>query len=148
MKALRAATMFAMLIPALASAQGALTPDAAFRTHAAAYAAAMNKHDAAALAALYTPDADVVVNDGPRVIGRAAITADAQKMFDTWPAARKFSLMVVTSRMLTPDIAIVETAATFSEGPVKTDRGTWVAVRKDGKWLIAALRVFPAVATK
>lgn len=148
MKVLRAATMLAMLIPALAPAQGSLAPDAAIRAQTAAYAAAINKRDAAAVGALFTADGDVTVLDGPRTMGRGAITESTKKDLATWPAARKIGLMVTTVRTLTPDVVIVETTATFTEGPIQTNRGTSVMVRQDGKWLISALRVYPAVATK
>jgi len=46
--------------------------------------------------------------------------------------------------MLSPDVAIVETVATFSEGPMQSNRGTLVMVRQGEKWLGAALRVYPA----
>lgn len=137
-----------MLLPALLPAQGSLTPDAAIRSQTAAYAAAINKRDAAAVAALFSPDGDLTVMDGPRSAGRAAISEATKKELAAWPATRKIGLMVTTVRTLTPDIAIVESTATFTEGPVQTNRGTSVMVRKDGKWLIAALRVYPAVAAK
>jgi len=64
--------------------------------------------------------------------------------FATWPATRRFTLAVTGTRFLGQDVAIVETNAQFSEGPVRSTRGTWVCVRQDGKWLITALRVYPA----
>ncbi|MGH9886581.1 MAG: SgcJ/EcaC family oxidoreductase [bacterium] len=131
--------------PMLALAQSP-TPEAAIREHTAAYAAAMNKHDATAVAALFAPDGDQVIGDGSRIAGRAAIRDAAQKELSTWPAARRITLAVTAVRVLTPDIAIAETSATFSEGPVKTNRGTSVMVRQNGKWQIAALRVYPAAA--
>jgi hypothetical protein len=51
-------------------------------------------------------------------------------------------------RMLTPDIAIVETSATFSEGSVRSNRGTHIVVRRDGKWFTTALRVYPSALTR
>ena len=47
-------------------------------------------------------------------------------------------------RPLTPESAIVDTVARFNEGAVRDNRGTSVFVRRDGKWLVSALRVFPA----
>jgi uncharacterized protein (TIGR02246 family) len=75
--------------------------------------------------------------------GRAAIRDAAQEQLATWPATRQFTLVVTGVRMLTPNVAIVETTATFSEGSPQSNRGTLVMVRQRGKWLIAALRVYP-----
>jgi len=119
---------------------------AAFRDHAKAYENAINKRDAAAVAALFTENADQILVDGPRLQGRNAIRDAADKELKTWPKGRQFKLQVTGSRMLTPDIGVVETTATFSEGPVRSNRGTAVFVREGGKWLISSLRVFPSVA--
>ena len=118
----------------------------AFREHAKAYESAMNKRDATAVGALYTQNADLVIGDGPRLRGRDAIRDATDKELQTWPKGRQFKLQVTGSRMLTPDIGVVETTATFSEGPVRSNRGTAIIVRENGKWLISSLRVYPAVA--
>jgi uncharacterized protein (TIGR02246 family) len=125
-------------------AQRALAPESAFREHAAAYAAAINKRDAAAVAALFTPDGDQIFVDGPRVVGRDAIRDATQTAIAAWPPTLQFTLAVTGVRMLSPNVAIVETVATFSEGPMQRNRGTLVMVRQSGKWLAAALRVYPA----
>lgn len=125
-------------------AQSRVADETALRARVAAFEAAINKRDMAGLAALYAPDADLIVIDGLLVAGRAAIQAATQR---DWAAAptRRISLTVRGIRFLAPDIAIVNTRAQFNEGPVKEDRGTWVAVRQSsGDWLISALRVMPA----
>jgi uncharacterized protein (TIGR02246 family) len=86
----------------------------------------------------------VLLQRGPRVVGRDAIRDAAQPVLAAWPPSLKFTLEVTGVRMLSPNIAIVETLATFSEGPVQSNRGTAVMVRQGGKWLTAALRVYPA----
>jgi uncharacterized protein (TIGR02246 family) len=120
----------------------------AFRQHAAAFAAAINRRDASALADLFTENADQVIGDGPLLVGRAAIRADANNTLSAWPAARQFALAVTGVRMLDPNTAIVETTARFSEGPVRANRGTAVMVRESGRWLISSLRVYPSQATR
>ena len=140
-------SLLAASVPSIALAQTAQSPEAAIRAHIAAHAAAINKRDVAALTALFTADADEVLVDGPRSIGRDAVRAAAQRDLGAWPAARHFTLAVTGVRMLTPDIAIVETSATFSEGPVRSNRGTTIVVRQGGTWLTTALRVYPSVAT-
>ena len=49
--------------------------------------------------------------------------------------------------MIAPNVALVETNATFSDATTPPNRGTLVVVRDEGEWRIAALRVYPAVKT-
>jgi uncharacterized protein (TIGR02246 family) len=132
--------------PAAVTQAGRADPSGAFRDHAKAFENAINKRDAGAVAALFTENADQVLVDGPRLQGRKAIREAADKELKTWPKGRQFKLQVTGSRLLTPDIGVVETTATFSEGPVRSNRGTAVFVREGGKWLISSLRVYPSVA--
>ena len=81
-------------------------------------------------------------------MGPDAIRQNQQKEFASWPTGQRFTLTVTNIRLLSPEIAIVETHATFSEGAVKSNRGTAVLVRQHGKWLIAGLRVYPDAASQ
>lgn len=128
----------------LLSAQGRSSDEAAIREHTAAYESAVNKGDAAAIAALFASDGDFIFFDGPRLTGRVAIQRDTEARFSTRPATMRFTLAVTGIRFVGPEAAIVDTHATFSEGPMQANRGTSVMVRRDGQWLLAALRVFPA----
>lgn len=125
------------------SAQDRRADEAAIRAHAVAIENALNKRDAAALVALFTPDGDEINGDGPRIAGREAMRQAAEVDLANWSPTMRFTLAVTGIRFLGPDIAIVETAAQFSEGSVRANRGTWVIVRQGGEWLIAALRVYP-----
>ncbi len=125
-------------------AQGRAADEAALRAHAVAIENALNKRDAAALGALFTVDGDEINGDGPLVSGREAMRRVDGAELAKWPPTMRFSLTVTGIRFLGQDVAIVETAARFNEGPVRANRGTWVSVRQGGKWLIAALRVYPA----
>jgi uncharacterized protein (TIGR02246 family) len=120
----------------------------AFRQHAVAYANAINRRDASAVAALFTENGDQVIGDGPLLVGRAAIRADANNVLSAWPASMRFALAVTGVRMLDPNTAIVETTATFNEGPVRSNRGTAVMVKEGNRWLISSLRVYPSQATR
>ena len=130
--------------PATLPAQSRAADEAALRAHAVAIESAINKRDAAALAALFTPDADEINVDGPRNAGRETMRRVWAADYATWPAARRFTLSVTGIRFVGQEVAIVETTAQFNEGGVRSTRGTWVCVRQDGKWLISALRVYPA----
>ena len=126
------------------AAQDRAADEAAIRAQAVAVENAINNRDAAALVALFTPDADEIIGDGPRLVGREAMRQAQEARQAQQSPTMRFTLEVTDIRFLGQDIAIVETAAQFSEGPIRANRGTWVSVRQDGKWPIAALRVYPA----
>ena len=121
--------------------------ETAIRAHVAAYQVAINERDGVAVGALFATDGDFVFFDGPRVVGRDAVRQSTETALASWPATMQFTLSVTGIRFLRPDLAIVETLAHFSEGDMRSNRGTSVVVRREGKWLIAALRVFPAERT-
>ena len=127
------------------SASDAMTE---FRAQVAVHAAAINKRDAAAVAATFTANADQVVNSGPRVVGRNAIRDATKQELATWPKGRRITITLTDAHLIAPDIAIVETDATFSDGGLPPNRGTAVTVREGGKWLISSLRVYPAAAKR
>ena len=126
------------------AAQDRAADEAAIRAHAVAVENAINNRDAAALVALFTPDGDEILGDGPRLVGREAMRQAQEARQAQRSPTMRFTLEVTGIRFLGQDIAIVETTARFSEGPIRANRGTWVSVRQGGKWLIAALRVYPA----
>jgi uncharacterized protein (TIGR02246 family) len=136
-----------VLVARPAWAQGHSGDEASIRANVAAYEAAINKRDGAAVSALFAPDGDYIFFDGPRVVGRDAIKQSNEHGISSWPSTMHFTLEVTDIRFLRPDLAIVETLAHFSEGDMRSNRGTAVVIRRNGKWLIAALRVFPAQGT-
>jgi uncharacterized protein (TIGR02246 family) len=87
-------------VPSLAQAR---PKDAtAIRNRIAAYEAAVNKHDADAIAAMFTPDADFVFFDGPRIVGRDSIGKVTQESVSRWPRTKRFTLEVTTSDFSDP----------------------------------------------
>lgn len=135
-------TMFGYV--AASAAVAAPADEAAIRANVAAYETAWNKRDASGVVATYTPDADVIVFDSPRAVGRDAIRKTLEDQFATTPASTLISLTVTSIREVSQDVAISETLAKFTEGAVRENRGTAVLVRQGGRWLCAALRVYPA----
>ena len=127
-----------------ATVLGAPIDEAAIRANVAAYESAWNKRDAAGVTQTYAPDADVIVMDGPRTAGQAAIRRRLDGDFSTLPSTTRITLTLTNIRAVTPDTAVVDTIARFNEGTVRENRGTSLFVRRDGKWLVAALRVYPA----
>ena len=124
--------------------QDSAADQAAIRAQIASYAAAVNARDVAGVAAVYTPEGDMILGDGPRVSGREAIRRAVAADFGAMPTAQRITLTVVAVRFPTPDGAVAEVAGEFSEGPVRRDRGTNIFLKRDGKWLLTALRVLPA----
>jgi len=127
------------------AAQDRAADEAAIRAQTVAVENALNNLDgAAALVALFTPDGDEIIGDGPRLVGREAIRQAQEAGQAQRPPTMRITLEVTGIRFLGQDIAIVETSARFNEGPIRANRGTRVMVRQGSKWLIAALRVYPA----
>ena len=132
------------LLVAPVRAQDRAADETAIRNRVAALTNALNRRDAAAFAALFTADADVIVLEGARTQGRAAIQAANAKAMAAAPNERA-TITPTEIRFIGPDIAIVNTDARFTGGAAPLqDRGTWVLHRESGVWLIAALRVMPA----
>jgi uncharacterized protein (TIGR02246 family) len=140
--------LIALCLPLLATthllAQDHARDEAAIRQRVAAYEGAVNRRDAAALAALFTPDADFVFFDSPLIVSRDSIGKVTGDGLAQWPPSRRFSLETARVRFIRRDVALVETVAHFSEGEMTTNRGSAVFVRDHGTWSWAALRVYPA----
>jgi uncharacterized protein (TIGR02246 family) len=127
--------------------QEVVSKEAAIRAEVAAVEAAWNKRDAAALAALYVPDGDAMMLATSRIIGQDAIrrAAEAGSIFPTdRTSTNQMSLTVDGIRYPSPEVAIVDGTARFSAGEPTRTRPTYIMVRRDGAWRIAALRVLPA----
>ena len=142
---LKGLTAVGLVVSAVAlGALGAPQDDAAIRGNVAAFEAAVNKRDVAGVVATYTPDGDFVFFDGPRVVGGEAIRKWTTDEFATMPSTKRITLTMAGIRFVGDDIAIAETVARFNEGEVRENRGTSEFVRQNGRWLVAALRVYPA----
>ena len=127
-----------------ASAQARPKDEAGIREGVAAYVAAVNAHDERKIGEVFAPDADFVFFDSPRLVGRDSIAKTHAERLASWPPTRKFSLDVTNIRFVGADLALIETIGRFSEGEVRSNRGTILATRRSGHWQWAALRVYPA----
>jgi len=128
----------------LASAQARPKDEAGIRDNVAAYVAAINARDERKIGAVFAPDADLVFFDGPRLVGPDTIAKTHRETLASWPPTRTFSLEVTNIRFLGPDLALIETIGRFSEGEMRSNRGTILVTRRDGHWQWTALRVYPA----
>ena len=125
-------------VPNAAAENRSADDEAKIRAITSAYQATYNEHDASAYGALWAPDADAIILDNPHAVGRDAILRAQEAFWASAPATR-MSLTVNTVRFVSPDVAITD----FTRQGEVQNRGTWILHRRDGNWVIAALRVMP-----
>jgi uncharacterized protein (TIGR02246 family) len=107
-----------------------------------AFTAAFNAANAPAASATFTEDALVVDEDDVRTEGRAAIQAQLAQSFAENPG-RKLAIKTQSLRFLGGDSALEEGVSTVTSpqgGAPEVSRFTVVYVKKDGRWLQAAVR--------
>ena len=112
--------------------------DEAIRKNAEEYVAAYNKHDAKALAAMWSPDAVYMdPSTGESAVGREEIeTAFADTLADFKDA--KLEVSVESVDFVSPNVAIENGTARVirpNAEPVETNY-TAVNIKRDGKWLL------------
>jgi uncharacterized protein (TIGR02246 family) len=115
---------------------------AAIRKQVEAYVDAYNRHDATAVAALWSEDAVYVHRDtGQRIQGRTAIAAMFREMFQTGDTAQ-LSVTVDSIRLITPDVAIEDGTAELvsPDGEQTASTYTAVHVKRDGGWYLDSVR--------
>lgn len=115
------------------------------------YTATWNTHDGIALAALFTTDADLIMGDLPRIAGRERIGEWWNTYFSRIDEGRTGEFELHLVRDIAPDVRLANVGSkTFGanehggELETRLARGTWVLVKRDGTWLIAAMRGLPA----
>ncbi len=116
-----------------------------------AYEKAWNTHEASAVAAFFSEDADFIVGNGPRIVGRDAVEEMWRSYFSGIDDGRKGTFAVASLRVITPEVVVVNinstTAGHGDSGealPTRLARGTWVVDQHNGKWQISAFRALPA----
>lgn len=117
--------------------------EAAIRKAWQDYVAAWNKHDTRLLTGFFTEDVDRRTDDGRVSDGRAATLADIERFFGTNKDLTGVSLQV-DIRFLTRDVAVMDArddlrSTSIPGEPVQTNH-TSIFVRKNGRWLTAAIR--------
>ncbi len=104
------------------------------RNFAARYTAAWCSHDPTQVAAHYSPDGSLTINDGTPAVGRTAITAAAQSFMTNFP-----DLEVIMDDVLTREGRAAEyhwTLIGTNTGPGGT--GNCVRIQGFEEWEIAA----------
>jgi len=105
------------------------------------YVDARERRDAAALAALFTADADQFTTSGEWRKGRDAVVKGG--LASSQQNAGRRSITVETVRFVAPGVAIADGAYTIQGGGGDTARPMWttiVVTRGAGGWRIAAIR--------
>lgn len=119
-----------------------------------AYQHTINSRDPAALAALFTEDADFMMFNLPEIQGRQAIEnwwRDFwQSKFNKQEPGRRGTFDLNSVRFLATDVAVVNIETTTGgqdslgvELQTRKARGTWLLHSQNGNWLISAIRGMP-----
>jgi uncharacterized protein (TIGR02246 family) len=116
--------------------------EAAIRANVAQFVKAYNAGDAKAVAALFTPDGQIVDKEGNAAEGREAIAQTFGDLFAATPQKR-IEVFVDSIRFVGADLA--EEVGTTKETPAPNeppeyDRYTVLHVKRDGKWQMALAR--------
>ena len=112
--------------------------EAAIRKSDNAYVEAYNKHDAKALAALWSPEAVYVDPEtGDEAVGREEIEKEFAETFKGLKDA-KLEVDVKSIKFLSPNVAVESGAARVVSPKEKPDESTYKAlfVKRDGIWLL------------
>lgn len=115
---------------------------AAIREQSKSFGKAFNQADAAAVAALWTPDGQYVDDTGRSFTGRTEIEAGYTELFAQHSDA-KIQITIDSLRLLSEDAALEEGRVMVSPKPAGSpgyDAYTAVHVKVAGKWLMASVR--------
>jgi uncharacterized protein (TIGR02246 family) len=130
--------------PAAAQESQKAAAEKAVRATAEAFAAAFDKGDAKALAALWTEDCEFVDGSGTMVFGREAVEKVYAGFFETNPGV-KIEISISSIKTVGGQTAIEDGNSTVKDAKGRViSRGAYTAVHlKEGdKWLMATVREF------
>jgi uncharacterized protein (TIGR02246 family) len=135
---LRAVAGCLVVLAPLVSRADQAEDEAAIRANAEAYAAAYNKHDAKAVAAMWSPDAVYThPATGEEAVGREAIEkVFAESLADLGEA--KLEVKVDSVQFVSPNVAIENGTARIVRPKEEPEESNYTAVnvKRDGKWLL------------
>ena len=126
--------------PAAPQQRGREEDEKAVRATAEAFAKAYDAHDAKAIAALFTPNAELVDVDGDAKQGRGEIERIFASIFEEYPEA-KMAVEIKSLRFLSGALAVEDGVATVTHEPntpADPSRYTVLHVKHEGKWLMAS----------
>jgi uncharacterized protein (TIGR02246 family) len=136
------AIVFGQLTNSSARAADTSRDEAEIRKNAETYAAAFDRRDAKALAAMWAPEAVYTSPvSGKKVHGREAIRAELEALFKQSGRAR-LVVKIDSVRFVGTDTAVEEGSARISrpgEAPAETEYSA-IHVKKEGKWLLDSIQ--------
>jgi uncharacterized protein (TIGR02246 family) len=106
--------------------------------------AAWARNDALAFASVWAPGGDLVVGEGTRLVGRAAITAYMRRGYAGPMKGTRVTATVIRVRCLNSTVGVVHTTGGIlmpDETAVPPERRgiqTWVVTRHGARWLVSA----------
>jgi uncharacterized protein (TIGR02246 family) len=137
------------LAPGRASSEAAGRSDQeALQARAGEFAAAWNKHDAAAMSLLWVEDGDFIDPFGRVATGRTEIKTLLTEEHATFMKDTQYTVVVRWTRLVKPDVALITWDGTIA-GIRASDGGilpplkhtvTAFVVKRDGKWWTMAAR--------
>lgn len=127
----------------------AVTPDAAdnpewvkLKTAANLYVKAFNQKDAAAVAALFAENGEILLQENVKIAGHDAIEQHYNRVFDGDNEA-KVALEATSVRFVTPKLVVEEGSVHYITGGDEVSTHLYMAIlalQDDGKWLIVQSR--------
>lgn len=109
-----------------------------------------DSHDASALGAFFTEDADFIMGNIPLIQGRDGIRKWWSNYFKRQESERKLIITVNSFRIIAPGIVLLNVSTATgdrnsqgAELPTRKARGTWVLCWRNTDWLITAMRGMP-----
>jgi uncharacterized protein (TIGR02246 family) len=110
-----------------------------------AFTKAYNQADAKAIAVLFTPEAEIVNEEGATHQGRAAIEEEFAAIFKDHPQAH-IAIHIDSIRFVSPTVAVEVGSTTIVHDPqmqAEHDRYEVIHVKQDGAWQMASARDLP-----
>lgn len=118
-----------------------------FYDSAQAFVDAYAKGDAAAIAEMFTEDAEIYDEFGEQTVGREAIEALFQDVFDNSPEASIQEIQIDRIRAISGSVTLEEGHVISADGPDRPRfRSKYVALHtkgSDGQWRINTLKDYP-----
>lgn len=120
------------------------TDEAALRALYQQLMDAWNDGSAAAFAAAFTEDGDLIAFDGTHFAGRNEITTSHQELFDKWMKGTRLVGSVERVRFVRPDVAGMHAIDgtilrhRTKPAPERASIQTLIAARTEGQWLLTA----------
>ncbi len=137
-------TIGSSLVKAQTSATPANAIETTIRAQADAFVVSFAKRDAAALAAQWTPDGIYINENGEHFVGREAIQAEYEKLFQVCPDNLALRIEVDSVQPLNADTVLEEGRSALTPQPPGEPRvmSSYAAihVKRDGNWLMANVR--------